>query len=274
MKITRMRLPAPNVSAWEIRFRLKQYVYPHNDLRDMADYHIGNILLKISQKSTNGLRYECMSSVIALAFSVEALINMVGWWRVPDWVERDKFAAKTRVLEKRFHIRLDKDTEPFKSIMQLKKIRDDLAHAKPELRKYSGVGEGRGLELAPSWAKQVTTERVLDFHQQVRQFEADLLRVARIQIQNSSSNGTRSREFIPLSTKQARMTITERSSRQRSNASQHHLGKSLITVSSEAVVTALGQLVDVVEQANTRRYWLGSSHRRSGRWHRRWPVDK
>lgn len=54
--------------------------YPHNDLGNLAHYHLEVINQKLAREEDEGISLDCMSFLIALAFSVEALER-----NHPDW---------------------------------------------------------------------------------------------------------------------------------------------------------------------------------------------
>ncbi len=69
-------------------------VYPHNDLFNLAYYQKQAINNKVEEGIEDALRLDCLSCIISLSFSVEALINFVGSKRVQNWQERQSYRNK------------------------------------------------------------------------------------------------------------------------------------------------------------------------------------
>jgi len=72
-------------------FRIRQY--PHNDVLNRAHYHHEMIAKKLAEGNHDGIALDCTSCLIALAFSVEALVNFVGSRKVTDWNEHASVAT-------------------------------------------------------------------------------------------------------------------------------------------------------------------------------------
>lgn len=63
-------------------------VYPHNDLLNLAHFQRETIRRKLATEDHDGIKLDCLSCLISLAFSVEALVNFVGHKKVSKWRER------------------------------------------------------------------------------------------------------------------------------------------------------------------------------------------
>lgn len=107
------------------------HVYPHNDLFNLADYHLEVINRKASTGCLDAVGLDCMSCLVALAFAVEAMINFVGSKKISSWKERRPFQDKLTEVAKELGFSVDSRIDPYKTLMELKKIRDDMAHGKP-----------------------------------------------------------------------------------------------------------------------------------------------
>lgn len=73
----------------------KVKVFPHNDLFNLAHYHREQMNKKLESGGRDGISLDCMSCLIALAFTVEALVNLVGHKRIDKWKERDGYLKKS-----------------------------------------------------------------------------------------------------------------------------------------------------------------------------------
>lgn len=109
----------------------KIHVYPHNDLLNLAYYQKSVIEKKLNEGIQDALSLDCMACLISVAFSVEALINFVGSWKVDNWNERWCYQIKvTRVCES-VGLQFDRTQEPYARLWELKELRDQLAHSEP-----------------------------------------------------------------------------------------------------------------------------------------------
>ena len=170
-------------------YRVK--VYPHNDLLNLAWHHVDGIRKKLDRGDSEGLALDAMSSIIAMAFSVEALINFVGFECVPGWGERDPFKKKVKAIEARLGIRFDWQAEPFRTLQHLKELRDHMAHGKPiELGVKGGASRSIGELLRTPWDSFLTAAYVQHAYPQVVAFEEMLLKSACIQAEQALTHGS------------------------------------------------------------------------------------
>jgi len=109
----------------------KVSVYPHNDLLNLAHYQIQKINEKVKGGDQDGIALDCMSALIAMAFSVEAVINLIGHKRVASWKERKPYYEKAAAVCSVAGLSFNKAIEPYKTLWQLKELRDAMAHGQP-----------------------------------------------------------------------------------------------------------------------------------------------
>lgn len=158
-------------------------VYPHNDLMNLAHYQRKTIRSKLTAGEEDALALDCLSCLIFLAFSVEALVNFIGLKRVKGWKERspyyDKISQVCSVAGKEF----DKNVGIYKSLWELKELRDSIAHGKPiefttdvkdrdELRK----------QMQCPWESSLTPDHVETTFEYVKTFERMLFENCNITI--------------------------------------------------------------------------------------------
>lgn len=110
-------------------FSIRQY--PHNTLANLAHYHLEVVNKKTREGSSEGIGLDCVSCLIALAFTVEAYINFLGSKKVETWRERTPYFEKLRIVSGLVGYSINKDVEPFKTLALLKEFRDEIAHGKP-----------------------------------------------------------------------------------------------------------------------------------------------
>lgn len=156
-------------------------VNPYNQLETLAWYHLQAAQAKVDLAEHRGLALDCMSCLIALAFSVEALLNFVGNKKVPDWKERAPFNTKLKLLETKLSLKLDRGAEPYLTMKRLKDARDKMAHGQP--LEFTVNTEDRN-ELAhamqSSWSDSTNEEFLTHAYEQIQDFKRTLLSKARI----------------------------------------------------------------------------------------------
>lgn len=156
--------------------------YPHNDLGNLAHYHLGIINQKVARSEREGITLDCMSFLIALAFSVEAMINFVGSEKIEAWKERDGADKKLNsVCKAIFDIAPDKETEPYATLEILKKIRDQMAHGKPKkfIDPAQSMSELRAAMASP-WDKYLDPDFCNLAYGKITEFKKQLFETAGI----------------------------------------------------------------------------------------------
>src|SRR3569623_1500170 len=166
-------------------------IYPHNDLLNLAWYHLDVIRNKKSHGQTEGISLDAMSCINALAFSIEALLNFVGVRRVANWKERLSYELKFRTVLEALGFDMRWDQEPFRSLRELKELRDQMAHGKPREIDLTNVDDqSLSALLQNPWDDYLEPEYVESAYGQVVIFETQLLRHARIQAEHAITRGT------------------------------------------------------------------------------------
>jgi hypothetical protein len=160
-------------------FRVR--INPYSHLESLAFYHLQAVREKQHLSGPSGIRLDCMSCLIALAFSVEALLNLVGSRKVADWKERAAFMTKVKALQTRLGFEFDEKLEPYNTIMRLKNARDKMAHGQPaEFVLKSDDTNVLAQAMQSPWSDSTTPEFVIRAYEEVQRFKAMLLKKARI----------------------------------------------------------------------------------------------
>lgn len=147
-------------------------VYPHNDLFNLAHYQRGVINQKVSDGNNDALSLDCMSSLIALAFSIEAPVNFVGHKRVTDWEERQPYREKMDQVCNVASLNFDTDVEPFRTLWELKELRDSIAHGQPvEVNTTAHTREELHASMECPWDQHLNPTYVNNAYEQAKQFE-------------------------------------------------------------------------------------------------------
>lgn len=160
-------------------FRIR--VYPHNDLGNLAHYHREIVNTKVAKGDVEGISLDCMSFLIALAFEVEAFVNFVGHRRIKNWNERAAYSRKMKALSDRFRLPFNPLHEPHVTLALLRDLRNQLAHGKPSefISSASSKAEMREA-ISPIWSGYLHPAFINSSYEQVKEFEAMLMKAAHI----------------------------------------------------------------------------------------------
>ncbi|CDT06807.1 hypothetical protein A165_04495 [Vibrio tasmaniensis ZS-17] len=158
-------------------------VYPHNDLFNLAHFQRETIRTKLADGDQDGIKLDCLSCLMSLAFSVEALVNFVGYKKVPKWKEYDRFKNKMKKVCAIAGHEFDENVGLHKLIWELKELRDSVAHGKPieietEVRSREELRE----HMQCSWDVNLTPEHVESTYEAVKEFERFLFESCKISI--------------------------------------------------------------------------------------------
>ena len=180
-----------NVMFMEDRMGHEVKVYPHNDLLNLSHHNLQTILDKEKLEASQGIGLDCMNLINSLAFSVESLINFVGFKVIQDWKERSPFHIKIAALEEALGFRFDKDNEPYKTLIILKENRDKMAHGKPIIRIQDASSREALVEAMKSpWDDFINPEFAKHAYEQVKEFEILLMTLAKIDVFETLTSGT------------------------------------------------------------------------------------
>ena len=158
-------------------------VYPHNDLLNLAHYQREVINNKESEGIEDALALDCLSCLISLAFSVEALVNFVGQKKIIDWQERQSYRNKINQVCEQASLVFDENEVPFKTLWQLKELRDSIAHGQPiEVTTSVNTREELRRAMECPWDQHLTSEYINHAYEAVKQFERQLFQNCQIAV--------------------------------------------------------------------------------------------
>lgn len=150
-------------------------VYPHNDLFNLAHYHREVVNTKTLSGGQDSIFLDCMSCLIALAFSTEALINFIGHMRVKGWRERQSYRKKINQVCGAASLDFNLKKEPFSTLWTLKELRDSIAHGQPiEVNTTACSRDELRTSMACPWDQHLTPEYVNHAYEQAKFFERAL----------------------------------------------------------------------------------------------------
>jgi len=172
----------------------KVRVYPHNDLLNLAHYQREVINGKVTAGIEDAIPLDCLSCIISMAFSVEAIVNFVGHQRVQGWRERRPYRDKVNEVCGIAGLVFDEATEPFSTVWQLKETRDMIAHGQP----FEGNVNVRTREelhalMECPWDQHLTPQYINCAYRQVKEFKHQLFDGAGISLAHTLTSSVRSR---------------------------------------------------------------------------------
>ena len=124
-----------------------------------------------------GVRVELTPFVVFLAFSIESYLNSIGARKLAIWdeLERLPWKQKVAILHKTVSRTLDWGKDPLQFASEVFRLRDRLAHGKPERvvgPVVSDPNEAHRLavseELQPNWYRGITKEWVMQAKERFR----------------------------------------------------------------------------------------------------------
>jgi hypothetical protein len=148
----------------------------HTYIEDAARYHVDMLNKKIEDGEEERRTYTCMAIGTMLAFSFEAYLNAIGSRKLDLWDERDEYYKKIDKVFQHLKIAPDWGKRPYSSVSAMRRLRNTLAHAQPEVieKKKEFVDKadqkGKTIDVIAEWKKLCTPDVVLaayDDHSEV-----------------------------------------------------------------------------------------------------------
>jgi hypothetical protein len=115
--------------------KVAKNIYVHNDLENAAFYFKERVKERAEKGDRNGMGHDMMACLVMLAFAVEAQFNFLGFKLIEKWDERARALDKVHTVLKHLGADNDLTERPYKTIVDLKTLRDTLAHGKPTVIK-------------------------------------------------------------------------------------------------------------------------------------------
>lgn len=123
------------------------------------------------------VRVELTPIVVFIAFSIESYLNSIGARKIEIWdeLERLSWKKKVSILHKTAKKHADWGQDPLQFCTEVFKLRDKLAHGKPERVVGPAVADHREAhqlaitgELQPDWYRSITREWVMEGKERFR----------------------------------------------------------------------------------------------------------
>lgn len=186
-----------------VRLTNKRALYIHNDLSNTAFYFKNRIAERIENNDHDAIFLEMIAGLTMTAFAMEANVNFFGKKVLAkDWNERDGYFKKVKRVFRALGIKADYDKRPFSSIGKMKKLRDALAHGKPERIEDDKIVVGNQDELEAqqrltgSWEEMVTLDNVNHWFDDMNDIWKLMLKAGEFEVFDTMSHGSRGFKFI------------------------------------------------------------------------------
>lgn len=137
--------------------------------------HASDLAIKEAEATQVGQFNRCLSAMVMISLSVEALLNAVGSRVITDdWSSFERFRPYEKIdaLVEKLGIDRDATQPPWPTLQYLGGFRNDIAHAKPELVVKQAVMPDAGLTKTMFKIPQSTLEREITLGNAKRTLEA------------------------------------------------------------------------------------------------------
>ncbi|HEY0923974.1 hypothetical protein [Rheinheimera pacifica] len=179
----------------KVRRQAKKRIYVHNDLSNTAFHLRKQIERKIAAGDRNGISLEIMACLAMLAFTFEAKANFIGAKAVKDWRERQSFKEKIKDICGHIGFKADASERPYKTVLELKELRDSFAHGKPVLVELDETVDvspeqiDEALHLGAEWESKLHIEFVNQCFEDVDAIWKEWLRLSGIHLFDTLTHG-------------------------------------------------------------------------------------
>ncbi len=150
-------------------------IYPHTTLFSLAFHHRETIKRRLASGEREGIAFDSASCIVALAFVVEGILNVVGNMLVEGWNERHSYEKKLAQCCGVLGV-TDTSGEPFLTLGKLKIFRDQIAHPKP-IEKRVQISNARDVfsHMDAEWEAACDPTFAIEAFAQVDAFERMVL---------------------------------------------------------------------------------------------------
>ncbi|NRG18084.1 hypothetical protein HPQ64_10320 [Rhizobiales bacterium] len=186
-----------------VKLTSSRAIYIHNDLKNTAFHFKKRIVERMGNNDREGIFLEMTAALTMTAFALEACVNFVGDRVLGDrWRERASYWQKVKLVFEELGIQADYECRPFSSIGKLKKLRDTLAHGKPEHIEEEEIVIGTYDELcarqrlAGGWEEMVTLDNVVECYDDMNEIWRLMLEAAKIEVIDTTTQGGHGMELI------------------------------------------------------------------------------
>ncbi len=183
---------------FEVRVEAERFI--HNELSNCAWDFQQRMQSQIENDERAGIYHTMLASLVFSAFSIEAKVNFVGWKVLRDgWPEKANLREKLNLLNEVLKMDLSWGKLPLQTILKLKRLRDVLAHGKPEIvEKFEVVEVEPDVwdALKGQWETSVTPKFVDQCREAEDELWKRLLAAAGIEMDETLTHGGHSLKKI------------------------------------------------------------------------------
>jgi hypothetical protein len=185
----------------------------HNDLDSAALFFTQMVQEKVADPDKrDGLTFVCMAAGTMLAFSFEAYLNFMGARYIGHWNEQAAYHTKIDKVFQFLKISPDWSKRPYSSISAMKRLRNTLAHGKPEtvevekdiIDKADGL-KGKKIDLSGGWEQLCSPDMISHAHDDLGQVWHDMIQKSGIDVMDLITSGEgaliTSKKFVPPAAK-------------------------------------------------------------------------
>jgi len=155
----------------------------HNYIDNAALWFVDIIKKKVADNDEAGLTFTCMAAGTMLAFSFEAYLNAIGTKKLPLWNDWDDYHTKIDKVFQHLKISPDWGKRPYSSVSAMKRLRNTLAHGKPEKTEKSKTfidkadgQKGKEIDMTADWQKLCTPEMVTNAYDDLTEVWNDMVK--------------------------------------------------------------------------------------------------
>ncbi|MDE3239181.1 MAG: hypothetical protein KGN33_09490 [Paracoccaceae bacterium] len=150
----------------KVKLQAHHHILIHNDLANVAHRFKTTVDKRLELEDREGISLEIMAALAFIAFTTEARLNFIGFKIFGDkWGERENPYEKVRNLCKVLNLSCDFGKRPFKTMEDVQRLRNGMAHGKPiELQVDETIEvdeddlEELGAIRPPEWEGLVTAD--------------------------------------------------------------------------------------------------------------------
>jgi hypothetical protein len=167
----------------------------HAHIENAAMWFTDIVKQKVKDQDEAGMTFTCMAAGTMLAFSFEAYLNAIGSRKLVLWNEWDDYHRKIDKVFQHLKITPDWGKRPYSSVSAMKRLRNFLAHGKPEqvettmtfIDKADGQ-KGKAIDMTAEWQQLCTPEMITNAYDDHSEVWKDMYQRSGINVMDLTPN--------------------------------------------------------------------------------------